>query len=165
MADANQADPSGRRALDFDQLDQVAAEVRHLHESGYQLHGNWNLAQICGHLNEWMRFPLDGYPPLAWPMRWAMPLVRLTIGRRMGRQILRGTPMRRGVPTLASTVPEPDRDEALAVEQLCDTITRLRDHSGPLHRSPVFGDMDRESTIRLQLVHSAHHLRFLVPNH
>ena len=42
--------------------DQVSEDVRRLAAHGYTAHGNWNLSQVCGHLNDWMRFPMDGYP-------------------------------------------------------------------------------------------------------
>ena len=37
------------------------------------------------------------------------------------------------------------------------------DHTGPLHPSPMFGSLDREQLYRLQLIHCAHHLGFLLP--
>ena len=51
-----------RRQLDFRDLNEVVQYVEKLHVGGYEKVGNWDLAQVCGHLSDWMRFPLDGYP-------------------------------------------------------------------------------------------------------
>jgi hypothetical protein len=65
---------------------------------------------------------------------------------------------------MPETVPRKgEQDDATAVAELERTIERFRDYSGPLHPSPLFGAMDRETVDQLQLRHCAHHLGFLVP--
>ena len=46
-----------RRELYFSDLDEVVRDAEHLLAKGYDRAGNWNLAQVCTHLAEWMRFP------------------------------------------------------------------------------------------------------------
>ena len=46
-----------RRELAFRNLGDAVDDARTLHRSGYLQAGQWDLAQICGHLADWMRFP------------------------------------------------------------------------------------------------------------
>jgi hypothetical protein len=153
-----------RRAVSFQNLDELIQDVQTLHAAGYTSVGNWDLSQACGHLNEWMRYPMDGFPQAPWPMRLLMATLRNTIAPRMMRKVLAESAMKPGNPTIPSTVPAKGGDEANAVDKLCETARRLADHPGPFHASPMFGDLDRESLVKLQLIHCAHHLSFLVPN-
>ncbi len=51
-----------RRQLRFNDLDEVVRDAETLLAKGYQKAGNWDLAQCCKHLAEWMRFPVEGFP-------------------------------------------------------------------------------------------------------
>ncbi|HEX6983723.1 MAG TPA: DUF1569 domain-containing protein, partial [Planctomycetaceae bacterium] len=71
-----------RRTLVFHDLDDAVRDAESLLAGGYDRAGNWDLAQTCGHLVEWMSYPIDGYPrppALLRPVFWA---VRKTIGPR-----------------------------------------------------------------------------------
>ncbi len=153
-----------RRALEFDNWDAVEADLQQLLE-GYTQHGKWNLEQTSRHLNDWIRFPIDGFDPAPIPMRWLLGLVRITAGKRMLAKILREGRMSNGVPTAPATVyaagETPHTDAA--VQELLQTIARFRQHDGPIHASPVFGEMDKATAEQLQLVHFAHHLSWLTP--
>ncbi len=151
------------RRLVFDHLPQIRDDVQTLHTRGCTALGAWDLAQTCGHLNDWMRFPMDGFPRASLPMRMMMAGLRVTVGRRLLKKILAERSMRRGAPTLPITVPAAGRDPTTAVETLLATIDRLSSHHGPTHPSPLFGCMDHETLVRLQLVHCAHHLSLLIP--
>jgi hypothetical protein len=152
-----------RRTLDFRTWDDLVRDVETLHEHGYQRVGNWSLAQICGHLADWMSFPLDGSPPMAFPMRLVLWALRHTIGVRERRRRLATRSMPSGWKTLPSTVHPPSDDEAAAVERLRHVVARFKTHTAPLHPSPLYGDMNREEWTQLQLIHAAHHLSFLIP--
>ena len=65
-----------RRKLKFDNLDQVSEELNRLLSGGYTQTGNWNLSQICGHCDDWMRYSLDGYPKAAPPIRLVLWLMK-----------------------------------------------------------------------------------------
>jgi hypothetical protein len=151
-----------RRQLDFKTLDDAAADAERLRRDGYDKAGNWDLAQVCSHLTEWMRFPMDGYPktPLVIaPMMW---LARKTVGRKILDKIL-AKGFEPGGRTLPETVPAPGGDEAAAVARFRQTVERFGRHNGPFHPSPLFGQMTRDEWTRLNLAHCAHHLGFLVP--
>ena len=152
-----------RRSLDFRDFDAVIRDVESLAAGGYDRAGRWDLAQVCGHLAEWMSFPLDGFPRPPWPIRLMLGALRKTIGRRALRTILERRSMRSGIATLRATVPAPGGDEAAAVERLRQVIARFRAHTGPFHASPLFGAWDREAATHVQLIHCAHHLGFLIP--
>lgn len=156
------SDRPERRTLDFRDLDAVLRDLDLL-ASGYDRAGNWNLAQVCGHLAEWMRFPIDGFPRPALPIRMILWFMRITVGKRMLNEILAKRSMPRGRPTLRETVPASTGNDAAAIEQLRQVIARFRAHTGPFQPSPAFGDMDRETCTQLQLIHCSHHLSFLVP--
>lgn len=152
-----------RRSLHFNGLDDVVREVESLRASGYDRAGNWDLAQTCSHLAEWMRFPLDGFPRPPAPVRAMLWVMKNTFGRRQLRKVLATSSMPAGGPTMPETVATAGGDETVAAERLRQTVARFKAHTGPLHASPLFGELDRETATRLQLVHCAHHLSFLVP--
>jgi hypothetical protein len=152
-----------RRRLDFQDFDAVIRDAEALAAGGYDRAGQWDLAQVCGHLAEWLRFPLDGFPSPPLPIRLMLWALRNTVGRRKLRTILESRAMKSGAPTLPGTVPAPGGDEAAAVERLRQAVARFRAHAGPFHPSPLFGDMDRETATQLQLIHCAHHLSVLIP--
>ena len=97
------------------------------------------------------------------PIRVLLWAMRTTVGPRELRKVLETKAMRSGGPTMPETVPAAGSDEAAAVAKLRAAVERFRDHSGPYHPSPLYGALDRETATRLQLVHCAHHLSFLVP--
>jgi hypothetical protein len=152
-----------RRTLELSDLDDVVREAESLLASGYDKAGNWDLGQVCGHVADWMSYPLDGFatPPL--PIRMMLGAMRLTLGKRMLRKILETRSMTSNNPTMRETIPAPGGDEAAAVARLREVAQRLRDHQGPLHPSPLFGKLDHETLVKLNTIHAAHHLSFLVP--
>lgn len=152
-----------RRELNFNSLAEVLREVDRLQAGGCEPLGQWNLAQICEHLADWMTFPLDGFPRPPIPVRGLMWILRHTIGRKQFRKILTTGQMRTGVPTFPETVHAPDSDPTAAIERLQQAMHRFETHTGPICPSPFFGPTDYELALRLQLVHCAHHLGFLRP--
>ena len=147
----------------FADLDAVEREVEHLLAVGYDKAGNWDLAQICGHLGKWLRFPMDGFPKAPAPIRAMLWLLRVTIGRKKLREYLTTGQMKTGTPTLKESVPAPKGDEAAAVSLFKTTLGRAKTYTGVLQPSPLFGQLTREEWVKLNLVHAAHHLSFLVP--
>jgi hypothetical protein len=152
-----------RRALKFESLDEVVRDAEHLLAVGYDRAGNWDLAQVCTHLAEWMRFPIDGFPKPPLPIRALLWVARHTIGKAKFRQYLERRTMPAGTPTMPQTVVAPGGDAAAAVATLRRAAERFKAHTGAIHPSPLFGAMDKDEATRLQLVHCAHHLSFLVP--
>jgi hypothetical protein len=157
-----QAAPA-RRELDFRDFDALVRDIESLSADGYESRGKWDLAQVCRHLAEWMRFPLDGYPRPPLPIRLMLWTMRKTIGKRELKKILESRRMPGGGPTLPETVPAAGGDDAAAVKELLQVIARFRAHEGPFHPSPLFGELGAEDCTQLQLIHCSHHLSFLVP--
>jgi hypothetical protein len=154
-----------RRELVFHNLDEVVADVENLRAKGYSRSGNWDLAQVAGHIAAWLRFATDGYPRMGCFMGPMMWLMKHTMGRKMLRSILRQNKMAAGTPTVSTTVPAPQGDEATAVSTLKEAVNRFRQHEGEYHASTFFGGWTREECLKLNLVHAAHHLSFLIPKH
>ena len=154
--------PAERRKLTFASLDEVAADAENLLARGYDRAGNWDLAQVAGHVAEWMRYPLDGFPKaplLIRPMLW---LMKVTTGRKMRDRIL-AEGFSAGGRTMPETVPPSGGDAAAAVAKLKEVVARWKAHAGEVYPSPLFGAMTKDTALQLQLKHAAHHLSFLVP--
>jgi hypothetical protein len=151
-----------RRTLKFESLDEVVRDAENLLANGYEKAGNWDLSQVAGHLANWMTYPLDGFPKAPLPVRMMLGMVRVTLGRKMFLQYT-ATGMPSGKPTMTESVPPPGGDPAAAVGTLKSAAERWKTHTGDFIPSPLFGKMTREEALKLQLVHGAHHLSFLVP--
>ncbi len=152
-----------RRELDFRDLDAVVNDAESLQAGGYLQVGRWDLAQVCGHLAEWMRFPFDGFPKPPLLIRLILWSMRHTVGRRLLRKTLQSRSMPSDGHTMPETVPQPGGDETASVERFRQIAARFRAHHGQFHPSPLFGKMDRETLTQLQLIHCSHHLSFLIP--
>jgi hypothetical protein len=154
-----------RRELTFHDLDEVVADAERLLAHGYSQAGNWDLAQVCEHLSEWMRYSIDGYPRAGCFIGSMLWLMKITIGRKIFRKVLATGTMRSGGPTMKATVPEPGGEASAAVNRLKETVQRFNGHAGEYQPSPLFGRLNRDEALKLQLVHCAHHLSFLIPKH
>lgn len=150
------------RQLTFNDWDSIVADLQLLLQ-GYDMTGNWNLSQIALHLNDWLRFPMDGYPQPSWAMQKVMGIVRALVGKHLlSRTLARG--FSSGTPTLPETSHGVcEAHDIQAVDQLLQTIARFRQHHGPIHPSPLYGAMDYATAQQLQFRHFAHHLGRLIP--
>ncbi len=151
-----------RRTLVFDNLDAAVADARHLMVAGYTRAGNWSLGQACGHLAAWVRYLIDGFPPIPLPVRVGLWALRNTIGKAKKAEYLAGK-MPAGKPTLSVTVPPADADDVAGVTEYEAAIERLKKFGGTPHPSPLLGLVTRDELERLTCVHAAHHLSFLIP--
>jgi hypothetical protein len=154
---------AARRELRFSDLDAVVADVKNLQARGYERAGNWNLAQVCGHLALWMSYSIDGYPKPGLVIGGVLWLMKISVGGRWKRKMLESGTMASGKPTMPSTVPSAEADAAAEANRLSETVRRFKGYLGDIHPSPLFGALTRDEATRLQLIHSAHHLSFLVP--
>lgn len=152
-----------KRPLSFNSFEEMMADVHSLIEHGYVSNGNWTLAQTCGHLSDWMRFPLDGFPVPPLPMRIIFWVMKKTVGPGMKRKIL-AEGFKGGMPTAPETVPQPDAmTDQQAAKLLQETIDRVQAYNGELHPSPFFGPIDHETHVKVSLLHANHHLGYLEP--
>jgi hypothetical protein len=156
-------DKPQRRPLRFNDLDEVVQDAESLLTRGYDKAGNWNLAQVCGHLAEWLRFPVEGFPKAPAPIRAVFWVLRKTVGRKKLLTYITTGSFPAGKPTMPETVPPAGGDPREAIEKLKTGVDRLKAHTGPIVPSPLFGPMTKDEAVRMQLVHAAHHLSFLVP--
>lgn len=147
----------------FRNLDEVVADIDLLRLKGYDQAGSWNLTQASGHLANWLSYPIDGYPKPGCLMGLMMWMLRNTAGNSWYHKIVTTGKMPAGKPTLKSSIPASDADETAAVNRLKDVAIRLKNYKGEVHPSPVFGKRTVEDVIKLQLIHCAHHLSFLIP--
>jgi len=151
-----------RRKLTFASLDEVVVDAENLLAKGYERAGNWDLAQVCSHLADWLRFPIEGFPRPPLPIRMLLWTLRNTVGKAKFRQYLaEGMPA--GKPTMPQTVAQPGGDPTAAVTKLKQAVAKFKAYTGEIHPSPLFGAMNKDEAMRLQLVHCALHLSFLVP--
>ncbi|MFO0938725.1 MAG: DUF1569 domain-containing protein [Gemmataceae bacterium] len=151
-----------RRQLRFDSLDQAIADAENLLANGYDKAGNWSLSQVCDHLNDWITYPVSGYPKAPFPMGMVMWLLKVTMGGKIRRSLLTERTMPPGQPTVKTTVHSVSEDAA-SVAKFREAVERFMKYTGPIHPSPLFGAMDKDTADQLQRVHTAHHLSFLVP--
>jgi Protein of unknown function (DUF1569) len=152
-----------RRTLKFATLDEVVRDAENLLANGYDRAGTWSLAQCCGHLVYWLTAPLDGFGNAPLPIAVFLWFARNTFGPKKLKQYIADRSFPAGAPTDPKSVPTADSDDRGAVEQLKLAAMRLKNHTGVILPSPMFGPMDKETAVKLQLVHCAHHLSFLVP--
>jgi hypothetical protein len=150
--------------LDFQSLEDAVAYARLSLTAGYDRTGNWDLAQTCRHMTDWLRAPLDGPPPTPWFMKLPMAIIRLTHGPGLLKKFLAERRLPVGMPTVAATEHPPETDATAAVEEFAATAARFSAHTGPwLRPSPLFNKLDHEQTLALQLVHCMHHFGRLKP--
>jgi hypothetical protein len=152
----------GRRELRFESLDDAVRDAETLLARGYDRAGNWDLAQVCDHLADWLTYPVAGFPRAPLPIRMMLGLVRMTLGRGMFEKYLKvGMPA--GKPTMPQSVHAAGEDPAAAIMRLREAARRFTAHAGEYPPSPLFGKLTRDEALKLQLAHTAHHLSFLVP--
>ena len=148
-----------RRSLQFENLEQVVAEVDRLQAKGYEKSGKWSLGQICWHMRQTMECNMNGYPTwmvvLGFPMR---PLLR-NIG--LPRLLAGKSP--KGIPTAGMFVPANDVGDAGEVEEFRKCVRAFMSWTHPLHPHPGFGRMSAEEFAAFHAAHAAHHLSFLHP--
>jgi hypothetical protein len=152
---------ASRRALRFESIDQVMAEVDRLAEAEragrLRRLGNWTPGQTLGHLATWVEYSYTGAPlKVPFFIRWYLRLRK--------RRFLYG-PMRAGVRipgveggTLA-TEPVP-LEEALG--RMRRVMGRLKSEA-PTAPNVIFGPLNHEEWVALTLRHAELHLGFLIP--
>jgi hypothetical protein len=146
-----------RRALQFEDLGQVTQEVERLRRDGYARAGRWDLGQVCEHLALALEAMMAGFPRrFPWWVRWlGGPVVRAWVFAT-GR-------FPAGLPMPAGVAPADAPDEDAAVRHWREALERFTRFDGPLAPHPAFGRLSRRQWERLTLIHSAHHLSFLLP--
>ena len=156
-----------RRDLHFSSLGDVKADLHNLLTKGYTKTGKWDLSQMSNHLADWMSFPMDGFPKMPFIIMILIGIMRVTQGKSLYKKFVQNQRMSIGQPTMPQTVHKPSTDsdaELQSVQRLASLIDRLSTYRGPIHPSPLYGQLNYDELISLQLAHCAHHLSFLKPN-
>ena len=153
-----------KRKLTFNSPDDIVAEARSLYENGYVSNGNWSLGQTCYHLAEWTRFPIDGFPTPPWFIRAIFGFMRMTgYAKKMADKIM-AEGFSGGMATAPQTVPDADKvNDENGLKALEEVVSRMKNHTGTLHKSPLFGEMDKATYWKVSLLHAEHHLGYLEP--
>jgi len=154
---------SEKRQVKYADLEQMVADVESLHANGYTRSGQWSLAQACGHIAEWMRFPMDGFPTPPLFMRAIFGVMRLTGAAKSMARKIESEGFKGGMPTAPETVPSDSISDAEGLTKLKQVVERLKGHQQPLHPSPLFGAMDLQRHIKVTLLHAEHHFGYLHP--
>ncbi len=145
----------GRRTLRFSSFDEIMPDVASLLE-GHATVGNWSLAQICRHLATVMRRVVDlpastPHDPSQW------------VGEERKRQVLDSGLLPEALPAPAEIIPTETLDEREEAEGLRSAIAYYIASPGPAIPHRLFGPLTRAEWDRLQLIHCAHHLSFVIP--
>ena len=152
-----------RRDLRFTSLAEVKSDLLRLQSQGYSKVGNWDLSQVANHLADWISFPMDGFPKMPWFVKILMGVMRVTQGKSLYKKFVSNQRMSTGQPTMPQTV-YTTADPAESIARLSSTIDRLAAYRGPIHPSPLFGELNYDELVALQRAHCAHHLSFLIPS-
>lgn len=152
-----------KRNVQYANFDEMLVDVSSLANGGYIKNGNWSLGQACGHVAQWMQFPLDGFPKPPFFMRAIFGVMQVTgMSKRMAAKII-SEGFKGGMPTAPETVPAENTADAEGVAELQKVVDQLNQHSGSLHPSPLFGEMDMAQHIKVSLLHAEHHFAYLQP--
>jgi hypothetical protein len=148
-----------RMDLDFRSWEELKGEVDRLHRTGYERAGNWSLAEALDHLGAGLRAAVTDFPHR---MPW---IVRKIARGFVFPGIIRRRRMTPGlkVPSWWLPAQRTNWDDGEAVAKFHREIDTFLQHVGPTHDHPIFGKLDAKEWEELILIHSAHHLSFLVP--
>jgi hypothetical protein len=152
-----------RRELVFQSLDEAVVDAKLLLANGYEKQGNWSLGQCCGHLANWISYPMDGYPSVPLLLRPLVWVMRQTVGKSFRKQMLEGGTMDAQLRTIPESVPAADADDTQGVLALQNMAERWKSFAGPVLPSPLLGSLTLDEATKIQLIHCAHHLSFLKP--
>ena len=149
---------SARRTLRFDSLEDSLVEIRSLHETGYELVGNWDLSKACQHLTKTMRMSIEGAP-------FNLPFFLKPIARWiLFRSVMAGEPTRLPLKTVRQFLPD---DSGMVIKDMADYelyVNKVMAADAPLLANhPVFGRITKDEWRRFHAWHAAHHLSFLLP--
>lgn len=153
----------GRRALRFNSIEEMHAEVDRLTQAELAgtltARGNWTLGQVLNHLGAWVNFPFDGYPPSINPP-W---IIRFIMKFQKKKYLREGLPAGVRIPNIQNGT------EAIEVVPLDAGLNTFRAAwkrlaaQCPTRPNPLFGPISHEEWIAGNLRHAELHLSFFNP--
>jgi hypothetical protein len=153
----NTSKVANRRALRFDTIGDIMADVERLNQGKMKTLGNWSGGQILKHLSIVMNGSIDGAPVgFAWPLRLLGRVMKkrvLTKGMTPGFQ-LKGA-------AASALVPGPlSWEEGLEIFRRACKRQETEEKREP---SPFLGPLSRAEWNQLHCRHAELHLSFLEP--
>ncbi|ODT98350.1 MAG: hypothetical protein ABS79_06030 [Planctomycetes bacterium SCN 63-9] len=145
----------GRRTLRFASLDEIMPEVESLVGRNRTV-GNWSFAQICNHLAAVARRTVD--MPASTPVD-----PNLFLGEEKKKAAFESGLIPEGLPAPEGVEPASVGDEPTEVEGLRQALTHYKASPGPVMTHRFFGPLTKAEWDRLQCMHCAHHLSFVIP--
>ena len=146
--------PSRREDLSFASIDDVIVDVQHLRK-GCAKAGGWNLPAMCWHLEAATRLRMAPGPfPPNTPEQDSRA-ARL-------KDILATGKLPSGIEAPAPALPPANVDDS-AIDALIATLKKWDAYTGPIAPHRLFGHMPEADIRKLNLIHCAHHLSYLVP--
>lgn len=145
-----------REVLRFKSPDEVIADVSAL-RNGHQQAGNWNLAQMCRHLNTAMNRLMEPEDANS-PAPPSTPELRQRV-----ENILQSGKIPSGLQAPQRAVPPAICGDE-EVDAFLATLGRFTAFAGPFSSHPRFGKLPDDEMRQLALIHCAHHLSYLTPS-
>jgi len=143
-----------RENLSFNNIDEVIADINHLRK-GHIRTGGWSLAQICWHIAETTERRM--VPP-PFPQNTPEQDAR----RPMLESVLKAGKLPAGNPAPDIVRPPADcKDEC--IDRAIDALRRFEAYKAELAPHRMFGKMSDSEMRKLNLIHCANHLKWLVP--
>jgi len=143
-----------RRPIKYDSAEEVIADLQHLRSVPLARVGNWSLEQACWHLSFALNYFMSPGPH---PTPNTPPEARENLKR-----ILAGGQIPNGIRSPDQAVP-PAQCSPQAVDDFIRALRRLQTFEGPFAPHRLFGVLTLDEGQQLALIHSAHHLSYLVP--
>ena len=147
-----------KRVLDFHSGEEVIAEIERLRGSQYQKLKNWNLTQVCDHLQKTMAGGMDGF---GFRLPW---ILRATFMKWGFGYYLKKRRLSSGAPTFSVLKPEPseEQDDDALIDECIATVHRAENFDGSLEDYPLLDNLTPDTWRQFMWIHAAHHLGYLV---
>lgn len=149
-----------RRQLDLRSGQEVIEEINRLREGGYQRTKNWNLTQVCQHLDGTMKGGMDGFG-------FRVPrILRATVIKWTFAYALKSRKLLPGAPTFPVLKPKADHqsDDDAIIDECIATIQRAETFDGSLEDYPLLDNLQVDDWRDFMWLHASHHLGYLVPD-
>lgn len=148
-----------RRETQFRSAEEIVSEIERLQKYGYERTKNWNLTQICEHLEATMRGGMDGF---GFRLPW---LLRATIVKWVFRYALRTRKLLSGAPTLSVLKPKSENqtDDSEKIESCIRVLREAASFQGSLDDYAMLDNLAVDDWKQFMWIHASHHLSFLIP--
>ena len=147
---------SQRRLIRFATEDDAIADVQRLRKGCTQV-GSWSLPRMAWHLNQAVqaRMKPGPHPPETDEQKARKPLLQHV--RAMNGYLPDG------IQAPEPMVPPADAPES-AIDDLIASLKELKAYKGKIAPHRLFGEIPDAEARRLNLIHCAHHLSYLIPS-